>query len=110
MSADNGVFIFDHPHGYGVAEETLSAMPACLDRVIKTGRNWLGQDIGVYATYQLAVSAAYAWQRALLDAGMIVEYGIVDWANQERKFRPGTQARRDAKLPRGVRIGLTGHG
>lgn len=100
MSADNGIFIFDHPHGYGVVHETLSNMPSGISRAVKRQEGCDGSPVFVFTTHALAYSAALAWRNIMLREGCILEYGICDYGNEARKFRPGHLAQEDIRKMR----------
>jgi hypothetical protein len=94
MSADNGIFIFDHPHGYGLVHETLSRMPAVCEKLISSRKSGLDHSpVFVLSTHGLAHSGALMWRNMMVRNGLILEYGICDFGNEARKFHPGLLAR-----------------
>jgi len=84
MSADNAIFILDHPRGYAVVEHTFSAMPYDICRLFHEHRCRIFS--GEHAHHR-ARAAAQQLSNELRARQLPLEYGIRDWTNPRREYR-----------------------
>ena len=88
MSADNAIFILDHPKGYAVVHYTLSPMPYSINRIFREKKGiYQGDELHVFSGKD-AYNRANAMARVLARQEEILEYGIIDWRNPERLYKP----------------------
>lgn len=90
MSADNGIFIYDHPKGYGVVHHTLTRMPHDISEINHAEETCYGDKLKIFMgenAYNKAIAHAYAMQRQMINAGEILEYGICDFTNSIRDYK-----------------------
>ena len=87
MSADNGVFIVDIPHGYAVIEATMQQMPSMIRNYMSSGLDYSGRKILCFGGNN-AWSQAESPARHVLSRIQISEHGIVDFRNPARDYKP----------------------
>jgi len=87
MSADNGIFILDHPRGFAVVHHRLSCMPYDIYEIFHQGKTTYDELLYIFSGKD-AYARASSQARELAKKQYILEYGIVDWRNPERDYRP----------------------
>ena len=91
MSTDNAIFILDHPQGYAVVEHTLSAMPMDICGIFHKKETCYGKKLEIFSgkdAHNQASTKALAIRNYMRLHQMILEYGIKDWRNPNRDYRP----------------------